>query len=85
MKLTATEKKLVEQYRKADSDAKKTALKVLKGEKDDLGDILKDLIADLAKKKTTRSMPVEQTDEEIFFEIFGEEAEDKEDSVSDEE
>lgn len=85
MKLTATEKKLVEQYRKADSDAKKTALKVLKGEKDDLGDILKDLLADFTKKSLTRAMPVEQTDEEIFLEVFGEESEDREDGASDEE
>ncbi len=32
MKVTATEKKLVEAYRKADSQAKKDAMKVLKGE-----------------------------------------------------
>ena len=32
MKVTATEKKLVEAYRKADSDAKKTAMKILKGQ-----------------------------------------------------
>jgi len=32
MKVTATEKKLVEAYREATADAKKTALKVLKGE-----------------------------------------------------
>ena len=77
VKLTATEKKLVETYRKADSDAKKTALKILKGEKDDLGDILKDLLSDLTKKKLTRTMPVEQTDEEIFAEVFGDEAEEE--------
>ena len=32
MKVTATEKKLVEAYRKADSEAKKTAMKILKGQ-----------------------------------------------------
>ena len=32
MKVTATEKKLVEAYRRADSQAKKDAMKVLKGE-----------------------------------------------------
>jgi len=32
MKVTATEKKLVELYRKADTDARKAALKVLKGD-----------------------------------------------------
>ncbi len=38
MKLTATEKKLVEAYRKADSDQKKQALRLLTG--DDDGNIL---------------------------------------------
>lgn len=34
MKVTATEKKLVELYRKADSDTKKAALNMLKGDED---------------------------------------------------
>lgn len=39
-KLTATEKNLVELYRKADSDTKKAAIKLLKGEKSELGEML---------------------------------------------
>lgn len=38
MKLTAAEKKLVELYREADSDTKKAAVKLLKGEKSDLAE-----------------------------------------------
>ena len=34
MKVTATEKKLVELYRKADTDTKKAALNILKGDED---------------------------------------------------
>jgi len=44
MKVTATEKKLVELYRKADSDTKKAAMSVLKGEGINTGDILNDLL-----------------------------------------
>ena len=40
MQLTATEKKLVELYRAADSDTKKEAMKVLKGEETEAGDVL---------------------------------------------
>ena len=42
--LTAAEKKLVELYRAADSDTKKKAVAVLKGEQSDSGDILTSLI-----------------------------------------
>lgn len=35
IKVTATEKKLVELYREADSDTKKSVMKLLKGEEDD--------------------------------------------------
>ena len=42
--LTAAEKKLVELYRTADSDTKKKAVAVLKGEQSDTGDILTSLI-----------------------------------------
>ena len=42
--LTAAEKKLVELYRAADSDTKKKAVAVLKGEQSDTGDILTSLI-----------------------------------------
>lgn len=57
MKLTATEKKLVEAYRNADSNTRKAALKVLKGEcedfvaklskQDDAWDSLSDVIGDV--------------------------------------
>ena len=42
--LTATEKKLVELYRAADSDTKKAALQILKGETPEAGDILSSLL-----------------------------------------
>ncbi len=45
-KLTAAEKKLVELYRKADADTKKAALAVLKGESNQLADMLKSLLKD---------------------------------------
>ena len=44
VELTAAEKKLVELYREADSDMKKKAVAVLKGEQTDTGDILTSLI-----------------------------------------
>ena len=44
LKLTATEKTLVELYRKADSDTKKAAVKLLKGEKAELSDMLTQLL-----------------------------------------
>lgn len=44
MKVTATEKKLVELYRAADSDTKKAALKILKGENSMAEDILESLL-----------------------------------------
>ncbi len=44
VELTAAEKKLVELYRAADSDTKKKAVAVLKGEQADAGDILTSLI-----------------------------------------
>jgi len=40
MKVTATERKLVEAYRQADSDAKKRAMDILKGKDEGLGGIL---------------------------------------------
>jgi len=52
--LTATEKKLVELYRAADSDTKKKAVSILKGETPEAGDILSSLIGgaiDLLGKK----------------------------------
>ena len=44
MQVTATERKLVELYRKADSKTKKEALQILKGEDSIAGDILETLL-----------------------------------------
>lgn len=44
-KLTATEKKLVDLYRAADTDTKKAALALLKGEKTQMGGILSSLLS----------------------------------------
>ena len=44
VELTAAEKKLVELYREADSDTKKKAVAVLKGESSEMGDILTSLL-----------------------------------------
>ena len=44
MKVSATEKKLVELYRKADAETRKEALKVLKGEDDGTENILEDIL-----------------------------------------
>ena len=44
IKVTATEKKLVELYRSADSDTKKAAIKLLKGEENSAEDILENLL-----------------------------------------
>ena len=44
IKLTAAEKKLVELYREADSDTKKAAVSILKGETPELGGILGSLL-----------------------------------------
>ncbi len=44
IKVTATEKKLVELYRAADSDAKKAAIKALKGEENTAEDLLENLL-----------------------------------------
>lgn len=44
VELTAAEKKLVELYREADSETKKKAVAVLKGEANEMGDILTSLL-----------------------------------------
>lgn len=49
MDLTASEKKLVELYRAADSDTKKAAVSLLKGEKNDLQQVLGSLLGDTLK------------------------------------
>jgi len=54
MKVTATEKRLVELYRAADSDSRKAALKVLKGEdilKEEIFDTILDTVQDISSKK----------------------------------
>jgi len=44
IKVTATEKKLVELYREADAETRKAAMKVLKGEEDGSESILEDIL-----------------------------------------
>ena len=53
MKVTATEKRLVEYYRKATADDRKQAMKILKGDDDIAEDILEtivDTVTDMLKK-----------------------------------
>ena len=47
MKVTSTEKKLIEAYRLADSDTKKRAMSLLKGETNDIGSAVEDVIEDV--------------------------------------
>ena len=47
MKVTSTEKKLIEAYRLADSDTKKRAMSVLKGESTELTDVVEDVLGNL--------------------------------------
>lgn len=47
--LTTSEKKLVELYRAADSDTRKAAVSLLKGEKNDLQELLGSLLGDTLK------------------------------------
>lgn len=54
MQLTAAEKRLVELYRKADSDAKKAALKALKGEQEGLEDVLGSLLGNAVELFTKK-------------------------------
>ena len=49
MDLTASERKLVELYRAADSDTRKAAVSLLKGEKSDLQQVLGSLLGDTLK------------------------------------
>ena len=46
IQVTATEKKLVELYRSADTDTKKAAMAILKGEKPQSGNILSSILED---------------------------------------
>ncbi len=50
MDLTASERKLVELYRIADSDTKKAAVSLLKGEKSDVQQLVSDLLGDTLSK-----------------------------------
>lgn len=49
-KLTATEKTLVELYRKADSDTRKNVISILKGEKSDMQQLLGSLVGSALEK-----------------------------------
>ena len=57
--LSAAEKKLVELYRAADSDTKKAAVKLLKGEKGDTSEMLTSLLTNAMTMlgKNTRQIP----------------------------
>ncbi len=48
--MTVSERKLVELYRKADSDTKKAAVSLLKGEKNDVQQLVSDLLGDTLSK-----------------------------------
>ncbi len=48
MKVTATEKRLVELYRKADTDTRKRAMNILKGDDIAAGEILENLLGGVA-------------------------------------
>lgn len=47
MKVTSTEKKLIEAYRLADSDTKKRAMSILKGESTDIAEVVEDVLGDV--------------------------------------
>ena len=55
MKVTATEKKLVELYRKADTKTKKAAMDVLKEDETDLQDLLSNLLGNIAGNNNSSS------------------------------
>lgn len=56
VKVTATEKKLLELYRAADSDTKKAAMALLKGEKTQLSSILNTILENKTIMNTVTSM-----------------------------
>ena len=56
VKLTSAEEKLVELYRKADSDTKKAAIALLKGEKTQAGEMLSSLLDSPAVKDVVYSL-----------------------------
>ena len=56
VKVTATEKKLLERYRAADADTKKAAIALLKGEKSQLGGILDSILENKTIMNTVTSL-----------------------------
>ena len=68
MKVTATEKKLVEAYRNADSEAKKTAMKILKGQAGEsvVEGLLSSALSALTggKRELPAELPVEEGEDE---------------------
>ena len=56
VKVTAAEKKLLELYRAADSDTKKAAVALLKGEKSQLGGILDSILENKTIMNTVTSL-----------------------------
>jgi hypothetical protein len=56
VKVTATEKKLLELYRAADADTKKAAVALLKGEKSQLGGILDSILENKTIMNTVTSL-----------------------------
>ncbi|WP_199712407.1 hypothetical protein [Butyrivibrio sp. CB08] len=56
VKVTATEKKLLELYRAADADTKKAAVALLKGEKSQLSGILDSILDNKAIMNTVTSL-----------------------------
>ena len=56
MQVTATERRLVELYRKADSDTKKQALKILRGDDSMAEDLLESLLDDIKPEKILESI-----------------------------
>ncbi len=56
VKVTATEKKLLELYRAADSDTKKAAIALLKGEKSQLSGILDSILENKQIMNTVTSL-----------------------------
>ena len=63
MQVTATEKKLVELYRKADADKKKEVMKLLKGTSDEANEVLTSLLSSVMSSLGKRSMPGEEETE----------------------
>ena len=63
MQVTATEKKLVELYRKADADKKKEVMKLLKGTSDEANEVLTSLLSSVMSSLGKFSMPGEEETE----------------------